>query len=146
MATVKVANFAFISERAFVLPGLKTSPNGKQHLHDEQTFFFDLPNDVQERGMLSFQFNTGEGTDNSIDVAFEVTVNGGSKHTWMIAGHQTYGVQLHVFSLQPGRNNITFKMTKGGKGSPSDPNEHLGGKGIVTFNDVCLTYHRDVVL
>lgn len=145
MATIKVANFAFIKADGFTLPGLRTS-GGTTHIRGNEVIHFDLPDDARERGMLSFYFDTDKGVDNGIDVAFDVTVNGGSKYSWSFNADRTACFQLPVFGLKHGDNYVVFNMSKGGTVTAPDPDEYLGGKGVVNFGQVCLTYHRDVAL
>lgn len=145
MTTTKVANFGFIKTDGFTLPGLQTV-NGKTHLKDFEKIHVELPDDARDKAMLSFFFDTQKGDDDGIDVAFEVSVNGGSKHNFYFQRYMLGCLQLQMFGLQHGSNNVVFAMLKGGTVKAPDPDEALGGKGVVNFSNVCLTYHRDVVL
>ena len=147
MATIKVANFTFIHEGVFTLPGIRhSSPadGAKPHIRGTHTLHFDLPEDARPRGMLSFSFGVSKGHDNGVDLVFEVTVNGGSKGSWGFFREEYTGLQVPVHGLRAGENYLVFETTKAGKVTPPDPDESLGGKGTVTFGGVCPTYHRDV--
>jgi hypothetical protein len=146
MASIKVANFAFIKPEGFTLPGLITSGT-HAHIWDHEDIKFDLPNDARERGMLSFYWDTGKGADDKIDVAFEVSVNAGAtKYSYSFNADRTGCFQLPVSGLKHGANSIRFTTTKAGTVTAPDPDENLLGKGVVHFGQVCLTYHRDVAL
>ena len=147
MASIKVANFAFIQSGMFTLPGLTYSqPGGEAHIRTKETMHFDLPNDSRKNGILSFYWDTGKGADVGIDVAWEVTVNGGSKYAWSFTGDRTGCFVLPVFSLNHGDNYVIFHVTKGGKVTVPDPDESAGGKGVVHFGQVCIYFHRDVAV
>ena len=147
MASVRVANFVFIKSGMFTLPGLMTSGDGQHtHIRGIEAIKFDLPNDSRDSGILSFFWDTNKGADNGIDVAFEVTVNAGSKYSWSFRADTTGCLQVPVFGLKHGENFVNFTMTKGGTVTAPNPDEFLGGKGVVNFGQVCLTYHRDVAV
>ncbi len=146
MATIKVANFAFIQTGRFTLPGIRTTGTGDHpHIRANEVIHFDLPNDTRERGMLSFYFDTDKGADDGIDLAFEVSL-GNAKYKWSFHGDAVACFQLPVSGLKAGDNYVVFNMTKGGTVTLPDPDEYLNGKGVVHFGQVCLTFHRDVVL
>jgi hypothetical protein len=146
MASIKVANFAFIYTGNFTLPGLQTTAGQHTHIRGTETMYFDLPDDARDKGMLSFYWDTNKGADDGIDLKFEVTVNSGSKYSWSYHSDEAGCFQLPVFNLKHGQNYVIFETTKAGKRTEPDPDEYLGGKGVVNFGQVCLTYHRDVAL
>ena len=144
MANIKVANFQFL-HGPFTLPGIRTTPGKPTHIRGDEVISFDLPNDVTGDGLLSFIFNTAKGADDGISVSFGVSL-GGAKYGWSFNGWVYACLQLPVGGLKKGQNHLHFNMTKGGKVTIPDPDEYLGGKGVVHFDCVALTYHRNVVV
>ncbi len=145
MATIRVANFTFVQAGMFTLPGIRTTPGKLTHIRSEEVMHFDLPNDVRDKGMLSFWFDTQKGVDDGISLAFEVSV-GASKYGYVFNQYVVSCFQLPVFGLKKGDNWVRFDMSKGGTVTIPDPNESLGGKGVANIGRVCLTYHRDVAI
>lgn len=145
MTTTKVANFGFIKSGGFTLPGIVTV-NKKTQIQDTERIPVELPADVRDKGMLSFFFDTQKGIDDGIDVVIEVSVNHGSKQSFVFNSYIASCFQLQMSGLRPGSNEVAFTMLKGGAIDFPGLNAYLGGKGIMNFSNVCLTYHRDVVL
>ncbi|MES1241734.1 MAG: hypothetical protein ABUT39_08965 [Acidobacteriota bacterium] len=144
MGHVKVANFQFL-HGAFTLPGIRTTPGKATHIRGDEVIYFDLPDDVTGDGLLSFIFNPAKGADDGISVTFEVRL-GGSKYGWSFNTWLFACLQLPVGGLKKGQNYLIFETTKAGRVTAPDPDESLGGKGVVHFDSVSLTYHRNVAI
>ena len=96
--------------------------------------------------VLSFLFHCNKGVDDGVDLDFKVNINTGTTYHWSFKSDVVSCFQLQVAGLTPGENRIYFETTKAGTVTEPNPNEYLGGKGIVKFDQVCLIHHRDVAL
>ena len=75
-----------------------------------------------------------------------MSVNSTSKYSYSFKGDRTGCFQLPVNDLKHGDNYVVFRTPKAGKVTTPNPDEYLGGKGVVNFGQVCVTYHRDVAV
>lgn len=151
MTTIKVSNFVFVDDGG-TLPaskkgGTSTGTSGSNyHLEAKREMKFELPDDTRERGLLTLNFDTMKGDDDGIDVAFKFGVNGKTAGSYKFKGDVYLGGTYQVHNLKPGVNTVFVEVTKAGKVTIPDPDEYLGGKGKVSFENISILHHRDVVI
>jgi hypothetical protein len=140
MAHVRVADYIVLSS-GFTLPSTRTA-GGNVHIRGDEVISFDLPADILGYGILSFAFTTDKGVDDGIDVTFKISI-GAVERSWWFKQFQFTGLQIPVKGLKPGNNYVTFETLKAGTVTAPDPDEYLGGKGVVHFEDIILTFLRN---
>lgn len=143
MTIIKTANFLPL-KGAFTLPSVRKSDD-VYHLRADEVIYAELPSDVVGDGLLSFVYSTSKGVDSGIDVAFKVTI-GTATYSWQWLSAMYAGIQIPVGGLKSGQNILRFTATKGGTVTEPNPNEYLSGKGLIHFDSVCLTYHRNITV
>lgn len=152
MAKISVTNFIFIEDplikgpAKFSLPDVQHQPGGKKSILARRSFFFELDDldPAQKNGMFSFCIHARRGDDDGINVEFQITVNG-TKYVYGFDRHITACFQVQV-GLRDGQNTVEVVMTRGGTITSFDPDRNLGGKGLLNFSQMCLTYHRSVTV